>query len=228
MLKAATSAVAAGRSLSQPNIEIVAVEAERGAASGHLDPFLPRHRPVDRARCTRPAVASRRTASRCHMYSSVSWCIASCSRIANAASRAVEERIARPLEVRVLQRIEHLPVGFRGELLKRLASRPSASRAFRIVQPCVPPIRADRCRARTAFRGGRRCSAWPSPRFTRVLKLKAGQMALVENNRVAQIDRTPVVGVFADQIEQRLRPRTVAPIPVDQGLASRLSTASGS
>ena len=46
------------------------------------------------------------------------------------------------------------------------------------------------------------------------------QMALVKNDWMAQRDRPAVIRLLVDQVEERLRPRAVAHIPVGEGLAS--------
>ena len=220
MLKAATSATAAGRSLSQPNTRSLAVEAERGAAGGHRDPFLSRHRTRRPPRCTRPARCFCSSGSRCHMYSSVSWCIASCSRIANAASARSSSGWPGRSRSACSKRIEHLPVGFRGKLLnasREPAIRPAsvcASPTARPADSCGSMPRANSVSSRASMLG------LAQPALHERVEAEGRQMALVEHNRMPQRDRTAVVGVFADQIEKRLRPRAVASIPVDQGLAS--------
>ena len=97
--------------------------------------------------------------------------------------RTVEERMARLIEVRVRQRVEHSAVGFGGELLQNVASRPSAASVLALLGG-VPRrfVRIDAAH-KQRFKAGVD-TRLAETTFTRVLKLNAGRWPSSEDNRM--------------------------------------------
>ncbi len=127
----------------------------------------------------------------------------------------IEERVPRPLDVRIRERVEHSPIGLRGELLHDGA---------------IWPPRPVRC---PAAGGG---IAWIDPareqglerridaRFSERLlqervEAERRQVAFIEDDRMAQLDGPAVVRVLGQQIEQPARPIAVAAIASEEGVA---------
>ena len=130
---------------------------------------------------------------------------------------AIEQRMARLLDVGVRERVDHLAIGFVGEL--RARRRAPASRRGRPAPPVVPAraapaaSRADRSRARTASRAGGSMLGAAEPFLHQRVEAERRQVAFVEHDRMAQRDRLAVVRVVGEQIEQRARALAVAPVP---------------
>ena len=126
---------------------------------------------------------------------------------------AIEQRIARADRGRRASSASmHPPIGFVGELLARVARSASASRVRRPGAGAAIR-RGSMPRANSASSRGVDARRRRAPRLTSVLKLNAGQVALVEHDRMAQRDRLAVVRLVGEQIEQRARARAVAAIP---------------
>ncbi len=133
--------------------------------------------------------------------------------------RALEQRMTGPIEVGVLEGIQHLTVGFGGKVLDEIAGGPPSSRITKMAGRV--PLGLMRIDASSEQRFKADVDARPAQTALHErVEAEGRQMALVKDDRMAQRDRAAVVRLFADQVEERLRPRAVAHIPVGEGLAS--------
>ena len=89
--------------------------------------------------------------------------------------RALEKRMAGPIEVGMLEGIQHLTVGFGRKVAGRDRERATLLAHHARGRSSARRTHADRYRERTAFQGVASMPGRPSPRFTSVLKLKAGR-----------------------------------------------------
>ncbi len=138
--------------------------------------------------------------------------------------RAIEQRMARLIDIRVQDRVDHLTIRFVGKGANLVASRPaivpsclSCPSAARPLAPTVVSCgsipRANSVSSRASMLGR------PRPFLTQRVEAEARQVPFVEDDRMAQRDRPAVVGLFGQQIEDFARARAIPPIPCRGGRA---------
>jgi len=128
---------------------------------------------------------------------------------------AMQERIARACEIVSLECRNDLAIGFRRELLHRVARRPLMTMTARGVVLRGIDASCEQCLerridARTAERA-----------FHERVEAEGGKMPFVEDDRMAQIDRARVVRLIRHEIEQRLSPGAVARVPFREACGVR-------
>ena len=114
--------------------------------------------------------------------------------------RTIEQRMARPIEVGVLEGIKDLPVGFGRKVLDEIAGGPSSPRITKL------PGRVSLGLMRIDASSEQRFKADIDARPTQTalderVEAERGQMALVKDDRMAQRDRAAVISLLADQVE---------------------------
>jgi hypothetical protein len=111
--------------------------------------------------------------------------------------RPMQKRVARPIEVVALQRRTHPAIGFGSELPHRVARRPP----LRGASPGLILRRIDAAREQ-AFKPGVDAGA-AQRAFDEGVETERRQVAFVEDDRMAEVDRPAVVRLVGNQIEQR-------------------------
>jgi hypothetical protein len=128
---------------------------------------------------------------------------------------AIEEQMPRPFEIVVLERGHDPRVGLVRKGAHFGAERPAAALVAARVR-----LRLVRIDAAREQRFERCIDAGPAePLLDQRIEAEAGQVPFVEHQRMAERDRPRVVRLVGDEVEQRLRPRAVARVPVDQVLS---------
>ena len=129
---------------------------------------------------------------------------------------AVQQRMARLIDVAVEQRVDHLAIGLIRKRMDFVARRPSIATISPSTCPALPStatrplpppgalVRIDP--AREEILQPRIDARAAEPLLDQRVEAEAGQVAFVEHDRMAQRDRAAVVGLFVEQIEERARP----------------------
>ena len=125
---------------------------------------------------------------------------------------AIEQRVARAIDVGIREGAEHLMIRFLGELMHDLPRRPRRVgdrflRTCRLVR--IDPAREERFETAVDARAAERL-------LHERVEAERWQVAFVEDDRMAQRNRLRVVGLVVDEVEERARSRAVAAIPVDE------------
>ena len=123
--------------------------------------------------------------------------------------RAMQQRIARPIEVLALQRRAHAAIGFRSELPHRC--RATATGVRRLASGLI--LRRIDAAREQRFQTGVDAGA-AERAFDEGVEAERRQVAFVEDDRMAEVDGPAVVRLVGNQIEQRLRSRAVARVPL--------------
>ena len=135
---------------------------------------------------------------------------------------AVEEEMARLIDVALLERVDHLAIDLGRKMTDHFACAATDG-----VQRCSPlPADCDSCRsiprAKSVSSRGSMLGR-PRPRLTRVLKLNAGRWPSC-NYRVPQADRPAVDRIFGQHVKDGGGYGPISSVPVDEHLTVEMDT----
>ena len=128
--------------------------------------------------------------------------------------RVIEQRVPWTIELLARERIGDLPIRFVDERLHHRSARPQTARLVRRVRL----VRIDAAReqllelridARTAERA-----------LHERVEAERRQMAVIEDDRLPQMNRPAVIGLLGEEVEQRTRPLAVAQVRINEGASN--------
>ena len=131
---------------------------------------------------------------------------------------AVEQRISGPVEILALERLDHMTVGFLREREHGIPRWPSwAGRARHVGQVARVRLLLVRIDAAREHRFEVRVDAGaPEALLHHRVEAECRQVAFIEHERMPQRDRSAVIRLVCDEVEDRSRARAVAAIPVER------------